>query len=98
MITRNIWVRSLTNDRIFVVLGSLSIVTFIIAIFQRRASLEHTPISFGLGVLFIVINVLFALISIKREPLLSYMFLTATIIINGTLFFFWRYLLIIQTT
>ncbi len=98
MITRNIWVRSLTKDRIFILLASLTVITFLMAITQRRSSLEHTPTAFGLGILFIVINVLFALLSLKREPLLAYMFLTATIILNGTLFFYWRYLLLIQIT
>lgn len=96
MITRNIWVRSLTKDRIFVLLATITVLTLVLALLQRRPSLEHSPTTFGLALLFIIINLIFALLSLKREPLLSYMFLTATIILNGTLFFFWRYLLLIQ--
>lgn len=96
MISRNIWVRSFTRDKIFMLLISVTALTFIAAIAQRRPSLEHSATPFGLGLVFIIINILFALLALKREPLLAYMFLTAAILLNGTLFFFWHYLSLIQ--
>jgi hypothetical protein len=42
------------------------------------------------------VNILFAFLALKREPLLAYMFLTATIILCGTLFFFFHYLIVVQ--
>lgn len=97
MISRNIWVRSLTKDKIFLLLLTLTAVTFVMALAERRPSFEHSATTFGLGIFFAVINVLFAILALKREPLLVYMFLTATIILNGTLFFYYNYLISIQS-
>ena len=96
MIPRVLFLRSFTHDKIFQVLFILSVLTFILAMAFRRPALEHTSIVFSLGLFFFLINMLFAFLTLRREPLLSYMFLTATILLNGTLFFFFRYLIMIQ--
>lgn len=89
--------RSLTKDRIFLSLATVSIILFIAMLLTRRSSLETTAVPFDLALLFFVINVFFAILSLRREPLLSYMLITTTILSNASLVFFFRYLLTIQT-
>ncbi len=89
--------RSLTKDRIFLSLAGASLITFIVMMLTRRPSLETTAVPFDLVLLFFVINVFFAILSLRREPLLSYMLLTATILNHASLLFFFRYLFTIQT-
>lgn len=96
MIPRILLWRSFTKDKIFQVLFVLSLLSFVMALIVRRPSLEHSSIGFSLGLFFFFINMLFAFLTLRREPLLSYMFLTATVLLNGTLFFFFRYLHLIQ--
>lgn len=98
MISRTIWFRSFSKDKIFLFLAAAAVITAAVALSERRPSLEHDPTPFGLGSLFAFINFLFAFLALKREPLLAYMFLTATIVLNGSLFFFFRYLTLIQVS
>lgn len=88
--------RSIIRDRIFLYLLILTIVTFAIALWNRVAGIEQSPLPFTLVILFFSVNTLFALITLRRDTLLAYMFLTATLLLNGTLFFYYRYLQLIQ--
>ncbi len=88
--------RSITKDRIFLVLLVVSLLSFVATLFERNPIVEQTPLPLELGMSFFVVNLLFSLISLRREPLLSYMFLTASIILNGTLFFYFKYLLVFK--
>lgn len=97
MISRILYWRMLAKDRIFLLLAGLALASFIAIWFARHPALERTTEPLNLGVTFFLVNCLFALVSARREPLLSYMFLTAAILLNGTLFFYFRYLLSIQT-
>jgi hypothetical protein len=81
------------KDRVFLFLGALSLVLFFVSLLIREASIERTPLPFNLVLLFFIVNTCFAIIALPREPLLAYMFLTASILMNGTLYFFFRYLL-----
>ncbi len=90
--------RTFFKDRIFVLLFSLTVVTLVSALMQRQPSLERTPVPLSLDLFFSVVNIIFALLSLRREPLLAYMFLTATILLNGSLFFFFYYLASIQAS
>ncbi len=96
MISRAVFWRSILRDRIFVLLVTLTLLTFIMALLQREPSIEIDAVPFQLAVLFFIVNVAFSFLTIRREPLLAYMFLTATILSNSTLFAFFRYLLSIQ--
>lgn len=96
MLPRSLAWRMYTKDRIFVFLLMLCALSLILALLERRPSLERTPIPFDMGIFFTLVNIAFAFLTLKREPLLSYMFLTTTILINGSLYFFFRYLLLIQ--
>lgn len=96
MISRSLYWRSFVKDRIFVFLFTLTMLSLCIALLERQPSFERTPIPFNLGLSFALVNIAFAIISLRREPLLSYMFLTLTILLNGTLYFFFRYLITIQ--
>src|SRR5688500_5028699 len=98
MISRMLYWRSLQKDRIFTVLLTFMVCSFVLAYIEREPDIERTPIPFELGLLFFVINLIFAFLTIRREPLLAYLFLTAGILLNGTLFFFFKYLLLIQTS
>ncbi|HEY1074640.1 MAG TPA: hypothetical protein VGE59_02975 [Patescibacteria group bacterium] len=96
MVSNTFLWRWVFKDRIFVALLLLSTVTFLMAIAERHPSFERTSEPFHLGLLFFILNTVFAVLALRREPLLSYMFLTASVLMNGTLFFFFRYLIIIQ--
>ncbi len=96
MISRSLFWRYYLKDRIFVVLALVAIMAFVLALVERRPSIEHTSAPFNLGLFFFIVNDLLALITFRREPLLSYMFLTAAILVAGTLYFFFHYLLLIQ--
>lgn len=91
-----VFFRPFIKDRIFVALFLLSMITFLMALTERHPSFERTAEPFQLGLLFFVLNVVFAFLSLRREPLLAYMFLTATVLMNGTLFSYFRYLVMIQ--
>ena len=96
MIQLTLLVRTIIRDKVFVYLFVTVLATFLIATFHRTSGLEQSSLPFTLNILFFVVNTLFALITLRRDTLLSYMFLTATIVLNGTLFFFYRYLELIQ--
>jgi hypothetical protein len=98
MISQAMLWRSFTKDRIFLTLAAITIVTFVLVLLLRRPSLETSAVPFDLALLFFVINCFFAVLSVRREPLLAYMLLTSTILSNATLLFFFRYLLMIQTS
>jgi hypothetical protein len=89
-------VRHFTKDKIFVVLFISALFAFASAMLNRHSSIERTPIPFNLGLTFSLVNMLFAVLTLRREPLLAYMFLTAAILLNGTLYFYFRYLFSIQ--
>lgn len=95
MFPSSFW-RTYTKDRIFVVLFFAAVASFAAALSIRQPLIERSAIPFQLTALFFGVNFLFALISLRREPLLSYMFLTASILLSGTLYFFYRYLTLIQ--
>lgn len=88
--------RTILRDRVFLYLLVAAVLSFLTSIWHRTAGLEQSSLSFTLVILFLVVNGLFALITLRREPLLAYMFLTTTLILNGTLFFYYRYLQLIQ--
>ncbi len=92
LISRSLVLRGYLKDRIFVLLFSITVVTYLTAVLNRQPSIEASNVPFDLTSLFSGVNVLFAVLSLRREPLLAYMFLTATILIAGTLIFFFRYL------
>lgn len=96
MISRNVYWRSILRDRIFISLLTMVLLTIVAALTKRRPSLETSPMPFQLALLFFFVNVTFAFLTIRREPLLAYMFLTATVLGNGTLYFFYRYLIAVQ--
>jgi hypothetical protein len=98
MVNPVLYWRSIIKDRLFLFLFGLSVLTFVITLVERRPSIERSAIPFNLTLIFFVINMLFAVITLRRESLLSYMFLTAIILLNGTLFFFFRYLLLMQAS
>jgi hypothetical protein len=93
---RQLW-RTYKKDKIFLWLMTVSIITFISMLLQRHSSIERTPMPFNLGLLFFAVNMLFANLTLRREPLLAYMFLTAVILLNCISFFFFRYLMSVQT-
>lgn len=88
--------RIVSRDKIFVFLFGLNTIAILLAVLTRRPSIETTSLPFQLGLSFFCIDVVFALVSIRREPLLAYMFLTVTLLLSGTLYFFFRYLISIQ--
>lgn len=90
-----IW-RTISRDRIFFYLLILVILSLTIAIINRTAGLEQSSLALTLVLLFFSVNGLFAFLTLRREPLLAYMFLTATFILDCTLFFYYRYLQLFQ--
>jgi hypothetical protein len=87
---------TIIRDKIFRTLFIVSITTFGLSLLERRPSFEHSAVPFWLGLSFSVVNIVFAMGSVRREPLLSYTFLTASILLHATLFFFFQYLQLIQ--
>ncbi len=96
MIPLTLFWRRYFKDRIFLVLAGLAIASFLLALLERRPSIEHTRVPLNLAIFFFAVNGTLSLLTFRREPLLSYMFLTTAILISGTLYFFFRYLLLIQ--
>lgn len=96
MISHSLLLRSYTRDRLFLVLLGLSFFSGLIALVSRHAEYERSALPFELGIIFFLVNTSFAIVSLRREPLLAYMLLTASILINGTLLFYFRYLNLIQ--
>ncbi len=96
MISRSLYWRSFSRDRIFLSLAILSVATLVLAMARHNPTLERSTIPLQLALTFWVVNVLFAVVTLRREPLLSYMFLTMAILLNSTLFFFFNYLLSLQ--
>lgn len=88
---RSLW-RSLTRDKIFLALVAIAGLTFVAALTKRDPATERTAVPFDLALTFLVVNLLFAALTLRREPLLAYLFLAMTVILNLTLFFFFRYL------
>ncbi len=97
MIPRLFYWRAFTRDRIFLVLFVAAIMSFIIALVKHDPKFEHSTVALQLGITFFIINLLFSAVCLRREPLLSYMFLTATLLANGTMYFFFNYLASLQT-
>lgn len=97
MISQILYWRNISKDRIFLSLLIVAVISLIFSLVQRQPDLERSVIPFQLTFTFFLTNLLFAFLTIRREPLLSYMFLTATILVNGTFYAFVKYLLLIQT-
>lgn len=96
MLASQVWYRLYIKDRVFVTLLGLNVLSFVIAALLRHPSFETSALPFELWLLFFVINIVFAFVSHRREPLLTYMFFTIGLINSIVLIFFFRYLMLIQ--
>lgn len=96
MIDRIIYWRSLAKDKIFLTLLGLNVVFFVAATIIRNPRLEHSPVPYELATIFIISNIIFSVISIRREPFLAYSFLMTGLLLSAILYLFFRYLTISQ--
>lgn len=96
MLDQIIYWRMIAHDRLYLFLTGIGLLAFIAAITSRHPNLERSTAPFDFVLTFLIANLAFSLLTIRREPLLSYVFQTANIILAATLYLFFRSLLASQ--